>query len=62
MKKRNVELWIGKGTEVHGPDGWVALLGDCVVTANIDASGHEWHYKVKDDDWWVPRLDALVRG
>lgn len=62
MKKRNVELWLQKGTEVHGPDGWVELSGDCTVAATLDTTGHEWHYTLKGDDWWVPKCDAVVLG
>jgi len=60
MKRQNVDLLLLKGTEVHGPDGWVELLGDCRVVANLDQSGHEWHYSVNEDLWWVPRCEALV--
>lgn len=60
MKKLNFELMLLEGTEVHGPDGWISLKGDCAVTANLDKSGHEWHYPVNDDDWWSSRSDVVV--
>ena len=60
MKKRNVELMLLEGTEVHGPYGWVSLKGDCAVTANLDQTGHEWHYTVNGDDWWTSRSDVVV--
>jgi hypothetical protein len=60
MNKRNANIWIKEGTEVHGPDGWVALLGDCAARARLDESGYEWHYNVGNADFWVSASDCLV--
>jgi hypothetical protein len=58
-RNKTVQIWLKKGTEVHGPNGWVSLLGNVSTEATKSVDGYEYYYTVRDEVWTALAGDVI---